>query len=83
MGRAGKLALAAIGGGLALRLALVAAVDPPAPGAPASSNPEAGAPPEVSDTLDRCRTITQADAECTAAWEAKRRHFFGSDKDAS
>ena len=83
MGRAGKLVLAAIGGGLALTLLLVAAVDPPAPGAPASSNPEAGAPPEVSDILRRCRTITQADAECTAAWEAKRRHFFGSDKETS
>ncbi len=83
MGRAGKLVLAAIVGGLALTLGLVAALDPPAPRAPASSNPEEGAPPEFADALRRCRTVTTADPECTAAWEARRRHFFRSSGDAS
>ncbi|WP_192649048.1 putative entry exclusion protein TrbK-alt [Sphingopyxis sp. OAS728] len=66
--------------GLALALALVAALDPPAPGASAPRISGADAPPEYAGTLRRCRTVTAADAECTAAWEAKRRHFFGSRK---
>ena len=80
MGRAGGLVVGAIVLGLALTLALVAALDPPAPGAPAQSMPGAGAPPHDGDTLRRCRTVTEADASCEAAWEAKRRHFFRTDK---
>ncbi len=82
MGRAGSLALGAILGGLLLTLALVAALDPPAPRAPAPSNPGAGAQPSSGDTLRRCRIATEADPECAAAWEAKRRRFFGQGKDA-
>jgi type IV secretory pathway TrbL component len=32
----------------------------------------------MATTLRRCRTVTEADPECEAAWEAKRRHFFRS-----
>ncbi len=83
MGRAGKLALGAVIGGLALTLMLVASLDPPKPGTPASSNPEAGVPLTSGDTLRRCRVVTIADPECTEAWEARRRHFFGSERDGS
>jgi len=83
MGRAGKLMAGAIGGGMALALALLAALDPPAPRA--SAPPQisgADARPDLGATFRRCRTVTVADAECEAAWEAKRRHFFGHEKDA-
>ncbi|MGV1684443.1 putative entry exclusion protein TrbK-alt [Sphingopyxis sp. NJF-3] len=36
--------------------------------------------PDYGDTLRRCRTATEADPECEAAWEAKRRHFFRTEK---
>lgn len=83
MGRAGKLAVGAVIGGTALTLALVAALGLPAPRA--SVPPQisgADAHPGLGDTLRRCRTITVPDPECDAAWEAKRRRFFGQRKDA-
>jgi conjugative transfer region protein TrbK len=82
MGRAGKIASIAVLGGLALTLALVAASDPPAPRA--SAPPQisgAEARPELKAILRRCRTVTVADAECEAAWDARRRHFFDQEKD--
>ncbi|ABF54188.1 putative entry exclusion protein TrbK-alt [Sphingopyxis alaskensis] len=82
MGRAGKLTVGAVIGGMALTIALMAALDPPAPRA--SALPQisgADARPNLKDTLRRCRTVTVADAECEAAWEAKRRHFFGEEED--
>lgn len=82
MGRAGKLAVGAIVGGMGLTLALIAALDPPAPRA---SVPlpiaEADAHPDLDGTLRRCRTVTVSNAECEAAWETKRRRFFGQEKD--
>ncbi|WP_447763346.1 putative entry exclusion protein TrbK-alt [Sphingopyxis panaciterrae] len=66
--------------GLALALALVAALDLPSPGVSAPPISGADAPPDDGDTLRRCRTVTEADATCEAAWEARRRHFFGSEK---
>lgn len=73
----------AIIGGMALALALLAALDPPAPRGPAPPQISgAGARSDVSETLRRCRTVTVADAACEAAWEAKRRHFFGHEKDS-
>jgi conjugative transfer region protein TrbK len=80
MGRAGSLALGAVIGGLLLTLALVAALDPPAPRASAPLVSGADAPPAAAETLGRCRTVTEPDPECTEVWEAKRRHFFGSGK---
>lgn len=82
MGRAGKLVAGAVVGGMALTIALLAAVDPPAPRA--SAPPQisgANARPDLADALRRCRTVTVADPECEAAWEAKRRHFFGQEED--
>lgn len=82
MGWAGKLVAGAIVGGMALTLALLAAVNPPAPRASAPSQISgADARPVLPDTLRRCRTVTTADPECEAAWEAKRHHFFGQEED--
>ncbi|MGH6652944.1 MAG: putative entry exclusion protein TrbK-alt [Sphingopyxis sp.] len=81
MARAGKLVAGAVVGGMALSLALLAAADPPVPRAPASPRISGvHARPELAETLRRCRTVTIADAECEAAWEAKRRHFFGQER---
>jgi conjugative transfer region protein TrbK len=80
MGRAGGLVMGAIVLGLALALALIAALDPPAPGASAPQISRADAPPDYGDTLRRCRTVTEADPNCEAAWETKRRHFFRTEK---
>ncbi|MBE1527883.1 conjugative transfer region protein TrbK [Sphingopyxis sp. OAS728] len=72
----------AIVGGMALALGLLAALDPPVPRAFAPAQISgADARPDLG-TLRRCRTVTVADAECEAAWDAKRRHFFGHEKDA-
>lgn len=82
MGRAGKLTAAAIIGGMALTLALMAVLDPPAPRASAPSRLSGADAHSVPfGTLRRCRSVTAADPECEAAWEAKRRHFFGQEKD--
>jgi conjugative transfer region protein TrbK len=80
MGRAGGLVVGAIVLGLALTLALIAALDPPAPRASAPPISGADALPDHGDTLRRCRTATEADPVCEAAWDAKRRHFFRSGK---
>ena len=80
MGRVGGLVMVAVVLGLALTLALIAALDPPAPSASAPQISGADAPPDYGDALRRCRTATEADPECEAAWEAKRRHFFRSGK---
>src|SRR3546814_6060905 len=48
--------------------------------APRASAPQvsgADAHPAPDDGLRRCRTITTADPDCEAVWEAKRRRFFG------
>ncbi|MDZ3833180.1 MAG: putative entry exclusion protein TrbK-alt [Sphingopyxis sp.] len=82
MGRTGKLVVGAVIGGMALALVLMAAVDPPAPRA--SAPPQisgADARPDLDEMLRRCRTVTVADPECEAAWETKRRRFFGQEKD--
>jgi conjugative transfer region protein TrbK len=34
---------------------------------------------QLAADLRRCRTITMPDNGCEAAWEAKRRRFFGRD----
>lgn len=82
MGRAGMLAVGAVIGGMALTIALMAAVDPSAPRASAPQQISgAEARPDMTATLRRCRTVTVVDPECEAAWEAKRRHFFGQEKD--
>lgn len=77
MGWAGRIASIAMLAGL-VTLVFVAPSDPPAPRASAPAQISgADAGPDYGDTLRRCRTVAVADPECEAAWEAKRRHFFG------
>ncbi|WP_310256043.1 MULTISPECIES: putative entry exclusion protein TrbK-alt [Alphaproteobacteria] len=77
MGRAARIAGAAVLGGIAMTLALVAATLPPTPRASVPQVSGADAHPAPDDGLRRCRTVTTADPDCETAWEAKRRRFFG------
>ena len=77
MGRAAKIAAVAVMGGLLMTLAILHLSSPPAPNASPPNRIAADANPVASTVSERCRTVTVADPECAAAWEAKRRHFFG------
>jgi len=77
LGRAAKIAVIGVLGGLFIASAILRAFSPPAPGASALTMSEADAPRSNSAVAERCRSITVADPECEAAWDAKRRHFFG------
>ena len=78
MSRTAKMAGVAAVAGMMVTLGIVSVSQPePAP----VSVPVAD---ELSDAaskadLRRCRTITVPESGCEAAWEAKRRHFFGRD----
>lgn len=81
-GGSGALALALAGAALVTG-AIIAMREPvtPARYAVTDAPPAPYVSPEaLADTLARCRTASAetADAECHAAWEANRRHFFGS-----
>ena len=76
MGRAGGLVMGAIVLGLALTLALVAALDPPAPRAFAPAISGADAPPDYGDTLRRCRTATEAVIQGHHLRHVGHRDFF-------
>ncbi|HEX2814441.1 MAG TPA: putative entry exclusion protein TrbK-alt [Sphingopyxis sp.] len=77
MGRAAKIASVAALGGVLMALAILHLSSPPAPDASSLNRIAADARPVTSTVSERCRTATVADTECAAAWEAKRRHFFG------
>ncbi len=79
MGRTAKIAVAALLGALVLTLAMLSAISPSVSGASALQISGADAPPTAAAVPSRCRTATEADAECTAAWDAKRRRFFGQE----
>jgi|GEM_PF-1181085 len=78
----GSLALA-LAGAILVTGAIIAMREPvtPARYAVTDAPPAPYVSPEaLADTLARCRTASAetAGAECHAAWEAHRRHFFGS-----
>lgn len=78
----GALALA-LAGAVLVTGAIIAMREPvtPARYAVTDAPPAPYVSPEVlADTLARCRTASAETAvtECHAAWEANRRHFFGS-----
>jgi conjugative transfer region protein TrbK len=77
MGRTPKIALVAMLGALVLSLAIVSATPPSAFSASASQISRADAPPRAAPVPPHCRTAVEPDAECAAAWSAKRRRFFG------
>lgn len=85
MRRPGKLILAAGLGGLMLAVTVGIAMVRPESGGPGRGAADgrvsaSAAPGSASRDLARCRTLTMPDSGCEAAWEARRRHFFGEDK---
>lgn len=77
MGRTAKLVAVAVLGALVLTLAIVSAVSPPVSGASVSTISGADAPPPKAEVPPRCRVAVEADPQCAAAWETRRRRFFG------
>jgi conjugative transfer region protein TrbK len=79
MGRTAKIAGVAALAGIMVTVGFVSASGPAREAPPAVFAPEPiAAPPEID--MRRCRTITMPDSGCEAAWEAKRRRFFGRDQ---
>jgi conjugative transfer region protein TrbK len=78
MGRTAKVAGVAALAGIMATVAIVSVSRPEPTPATVSA---AGELPDVTSAGDlrRCRTITMPESSCEAAWEAKRRHFFGRD----
>ncbi len=82
MGRTAKIAVVAVLGALVLTLATLSVNSSSIRGASVPQISGADAPPGAAPVPARCRTATEADAECTAAWDAKRRRFFGEEDEA-
>lgn len=77
MSRSAKLAAAAAFGGLLMAIAIKGATLPPAsPPSVGTESVDAPAPPLAEAMLRRCRTITEPEPACDAAWNAERRRFF-------
>jgi conjugative transfer region protein TrbK len=76
MGRNAKIAGVAALAGMMVTVGIVSASQhaPTASTLPTTRKPVAAA---LAADLRRCRTITIPESGCDAAWEAKRRHFFG------
>ncbi|WP_066519153.1 putative entry exclusion protein TrbK-alt [Sphingobium cloacae] len=79
MSRTMKIAGGAALAGMMMTVAVVSASRRPEP---AASPPVAreSAPDPITVDMRRCRTLTMPDSGCEAAWEAKRRRFFGKDE---
>jgi conjugative transfer region protein TrbK len=78
MSRTAKIAGVAALAGMMIAVGIVSVSRPePAPATVLTG----GQLPNASSEADlrRCRTITVPESGCEAAWEAKRRHFFGQD----
>jgi len=71
----------AVLGALVLTIAILSETSSAASGASVSEVSRADAPPVQAELPARCRVATEADPECAAAWEAKRRRFFGQEDD--
>ncbi|WP_116968995.1 putative entry exclusion protein TrbK-alt [Blastomonas sp. UPD001] len=79
MSRNLKIAGVAALAGMMLTVGIVSASRPAPKAEPVAAMPIAPADAAMAD-IERCRTITMPDSGCEAAWEAKRRHFFGRDE---
>lgn len=74
-----RIAVGGLIGGLMLAITVGSALHPPRPiGEPATAS--AAAPEAPTMVPPRCRAITMPDSGCDAAWDARRRHFFGEDR---
>lgn len=71
-----KLAVAAAFGGLLMAVAIHSAMRPPMPPSTVVVVPDESAPSQPARPLRHCRTITEPDPDCDAAWDAERRRFF-------
>ena len=76
MGRMARILAVALLGAFALMLAIISTPLPSAFGISASHISPEDAPPLKQEVPARCRVVAEADPECVAAWEAKRRRFF-------
>jgi len=78
MSRTAKIAGVAAVAGMMVTVGIVSVSQPePAPVTVPAADELSDAVSEAD--LRRCRTITMPESGCEAAWEAKRRHFFGRD----
>ncbi|MCW2387167.1 conjugative transfer region protein TrbK [Sphingobium sp. B11D3B] len=77
MSRTAKIAAAAMLGGLSVALTIGIAFrsEPPTRTGIVPEDERHAHPPEAD--LRRCRTMTTPNSGCEAAWEEKRRRFFG------
>lgn len=80
MSRTAKIAGVAALAGMMVTVGIISAsrTTPDAPVGPVPKQPETEA---ARVDITRCRTITMPESGCEAAWEAKRRHFFGRDNE--
>jgi conjugative transfer region protein TrbK len=78
MGRAAKIAGVAAVSGMMVTVGIVSVSLPEPTSAPVKAAGELATANSAVD-LRRCRTITMPESSCEAAWESKRRHFFGRD----
>jgi len=74
--RSAKLAGAAAFGGLLMAIAIRAATLPPAPPRALDDTAAKTTTPPPKAALQHCRTITEPEPGCDAAWDAERRRFF-------
>ncbi|MCC6469698.1 MAG: putative entry exclusion protein TrbK-alt [Alphaproteobacteria bacterium] len=80
MSRTLKIAGGAALAGMMMAVAIVSASHRPEPPAPPQAAVRESAPDPLTLDMRRCRTLTMPDSGCEAAWEAKRRRFFGKDE---
>lgn len=74
-----KITVGAGVGGLMLAVAVASALHtPPQPAALPAPREIVTSPADA--TPARCRTAPEPDSGCDAAWDARRRHFFGQDQ---
>lgn len=77
MSRTVRLVAAAAFGGLLMAITAVSASRAPAtPATGVSSTDEAPDITVKGARLSRCRTITEPESRCEAAWDEKRQRFF-------
>ncbi|WP_116969003.1 putative entry exclusion protein TrbK-alt [Blastomonas sp. UPD001] len=79
MNRTAKIAGVAALAGMMVTIGIVSVSRPEPEPATVPVASELPAQPSAAD-LRRCRTITMPESGCEAAWEAKRRQFFGRDE---
>jgi conjugative transfer region protein TrbK len=78
MSRTAKIAGVAALAGMMVTVGIVSVSRPEPTSATVSAADKLPAAKSAVD-FRRCRTITIPESGCEAAWEAKRRHFFGRD----